>query len=104
MIKLNTWAGRRSFSYEGSVETGTKIVFGKGFSAKITASAYKSLLQHFHGQVVNIGTSRTSPPVGSVGEWMMKNVIKQALTSYIGPILIYEGYAEKIGGPDIKFH
>ena len=103
MTHLHTWAKRSTFSYEGSVKTGTKITFGKGFSVKVNAEDYSSLLSHFRGQVVNIGTSRTTPPSGSVGEWFLCNVMKTNMASYIGPILINEGYAEKISGPDIHF-
>jgi hypothetical protein len=52
---------------------------------------------------VDIGTSRTDPPRGSVGEWLQLNVSKRAIASYVGPILIAEGYAEKAGRPKIGF-
>jgi hypothetical protein len=42
---------------------------------------------------VKIGTSRDAQPDGSVGDWLKANVSKTALTSYVGPILIEEGYA-----------
>ena len=32
MKTLNTWADRSSFSYSGSVETGTKIRYGLGYT------------------------------------------------------------------------
>ena len=50
-----------------------------------------------------IGTSRTDPPRNSVGEWLQLNVTRTALASYVGPILITEGYAEKAGGSKIRF-
>ncbi|RII32966.1 hypothetical protein D2A34_19205 [Clostridium chromiireducens] len=61
-------------------------------------------MKFFSGITTNIGTSRTDPPDKSVGEWLINNVSKVATASYVGAILIYEGYAEKIGGPDIKFN
>ncbi len=106
MEELKTWAGRSSFKYSGSVDKGTKIYYGKDnlYSVYISPNKYSQLLNHFHGQVVNIGTSRTKPPAGSLGEWLMKNVTKTAVASYVGPIIINEGYAEKeeMGKPYIK--
>jgi len=81
----------------------TRLAFGRGGSARISADQYAALLRHFRGKTVNIGTSRDRPPVGSVGEWLQGNVTKIAIASYIGPILGEEGYAERAGGPDIRF-
>lgn len=91
--------------YSGSVKEGTTISYGSGYgySQQISAQQYASLLNHFNGQIVNIGTSRTNPPSGSVGEWLMQNVTRTAMASYVGPILIEEGYAEKVGGAFIRF-
>jgi len=47
-------------------------------------------------------TSRTDPPRGSLGEWLMSNITKTAIASYVGAILTHEGYAEKRGSY-IKF-
>jgi hypothetical protein len=84
---------------------GTRIVYGSGFSVTISADQYAALLNHFRGRIVNIGTSRTDRPPGSVGEWLQDNVTKVAVASYVGPILIEEGYAEKVrdGEPEIRF-
>jgi hypothetical protein len=103
MQTLPTWGERSKFSYSGSVTQGTLIIYGKGFSITVSASEYSSLLNHFQGKVVDIGTSRTNPPSGSVGEWLQFHVSKTAIASYIGPILVVEGYAEKTGGPRIRF-
>ena len=35
-----TWVGRRYFHYTGSVETGTEIVYGKGWKAKVSVQDY----------------------------------------------------------------
>ena len=95
-------AGKSNFSYTGSVELGTTISFGmKGNSLKITPDAYSKMLTNFRGLTVNIGTSRTAPPKGSLGEWF-KDYEGRAVTSYVGPILIREGYAEKIGRSEIR--
>ena len=103
MKTLPTWAGRSQFKYSGSVSQGTKITFGSGFSVTIKADQYSDLLSHFKGKTVDIGTIFTNPPRGSLGEWLQQNVTKTAIASYIGPILIYEKYAVKIGGSQIKF-
>ncbi len=69
-ISLKTWGGQSSFSYSKSELSGITIKFGDGFTAKITMEEYVALIQHFQGQTVNIGTSRTDRPPGSVGEWL----------------------------------
>ena len=102
MEDIKTWAGRSSFSYSGSVEQGTKIIFGKGYSVIINPEVYSKMLIDFKGRTVKIGTSRDHPPKGSLGEWM-KDYESRAITSYVGPILIREGYAEKVGRSELKF-
>jgi hypothetical protein len=95
--RLKTWAGRSTFSYEGSVAQGTLIRFGRlGWPVRIGAEGYRRLLEHFAGKTVHIGTSRDGPPPGSLGEWMQRHVTRTALASYVGPILVHEGYAERI--------
>ncbi len=100
---LPTWAGKSQFKYSGSVSQGTKITYGSGFSIAIKADQYSALLSHFKGKTVDIGTIFTNPPRGSLGEWLQQNVTKVATASYVGPILISENYAVKIGGSQIKF-
>ena len=101
--KIPTWSGKSSFSYSGSILQGTEIAYGNNQKAYVSAEQYAGLLRKFKGQAVNVGTSRTVPPAGSVGEWLMENVTRTAIASYVGPILLEEGYAEKLGGPDIRF-
>ena len=105
MRTLQTWAGGSRFGYAGSVQEGVIINYGKklNFSQRIRDDQFGDLVEHFRGRTVNIGTSRTSPPHGSVGEWLQENVTKTAMASYVGPILIQEGYATRIGGPIIQF-
>lgn len=95
MKTLPTWAGRSEFKYDGSIESGTTIYYGSGFSIRISASQYSAILQNFKGKTVNIGTSRDRAPLGSVGDWLQKNVTPTATASYVGAILIEEGYAIK---------
>lgn len=93
------------FSYTGSVDKGTTIYYGSDFSfrVKISAAQCASLLKHFRGKTANVGTSRDNAPRGSLGEWLQLNVTKTATASYVAPILIAEGYAERAGGPNIRF-
>ncbi len=105
MQTLKTWKGKSTFSYTGSVKQGTKIFYGrKDEEIFICATRYVKLLDHFRGRTVDIGTSRDNRPPGSVGEWLQQSkVTKRAIASYVGPILIAEGYAEKAGGSKIRF-
>jgi len=102
MIELRTWKERSTFSYEGSVQRGTKIIYGSGWTASLSTDDYRQLLNYFKGKRVPCGTSRTNPPNGSLGEWLMKNVTRTAIASYVGAILVHEGYALKLGS-DIQF-
>jgi hypothetical protein len=52
---------------------------------------------------VDAGTSRTDPPAKSVGEWFLANVTKTAIASYVCPILIHEGFAERVDKSQIAF-
>lgn len=103
MKTLRTWAGKSQFTYSGSVTQGTKINFGSGYSVTIGANKYSDLLSHFKCRTVAIGTIRTDPPRGSVGEWLQKNVTKTAIASYVGAILISEQYAANVGDAQIRF-
>ena len=75
--------------------SGTTIYYGSGFSTRVSKEQYSALLQHFRGQTANIGTSRDRAPAGSIGAWLQKYVTPVAIASYIGAILINEGYATK---------
>src|SRR4029077_12702211 len=99
---LPTWASRSKFQYEGSVREGTTIYYGSDFrfADVITATQYMRMLAKFSGQEVSIGTSRTMPPKGSLGEWCTSECGEPAMTSYSGPILLREGYAERGARPD----
>lgn len=102
-VDLETWGGLAGFRYSGSVRLGTKITYGRMKHASITAEEYRALLRRFRGTTVNIGTTRTYPPGGSVGDWLMANVTRSGIASYVGPVLVAEGYAEKVDGPMIRF-
>jgi hypothetical protein len=102
MPVLSTWDNRSSFEFTGSVRYGTKITYGETGEVRVSAQDYQRLRAHFQGQTVDIGTSRTKPPAGSLGEWLKNNVSASAIASYVGPILIYHGHAQKIGKSQIE--
>jgi len=97
--ELATWAGGSCFEYDGCVKVGTAIHFGKcgKWKQRVTAEQYARLLGHFRGRTVDIGTSRDNRPEGSVGEWLQKYVCETAIASYVGAILVEEGYARRDG-------
>lgn len=105
MRTLPTWAHLSKFMYSGSLKEGVTIKCGKAFrfTQRIKAKQFRHLLDCFRGRTVSIGTSRTTPPPGSVGEWLQANVTKTAIASYVGPILIKENYATKVRRSMIRF-
>ena len=94
---LPTWSGESSFRYEGSVTTGITIRCGSEFSRRysLCASQLREVLTLFAGREVPIGTHRTAPPKGSIGEWILLHFKRGGMMSYLGPILIEEGYAQR---------
>lgn len=101
MPQLPTWTGRSSFKYTGSVSNGTVITYGSGFKVTVSAADYSALIKNFSGSTVDIGTSRGTARPRSLGDWLQRNITKTAIASYVGPILINEGYAVKIGRSQI---
>lgn len=102
MKSLKTWGGRSQFEYDGSIMEGTTIYYGSESKIYISPKQYSQLLNHFKGESVEMGTSRDSAPIGSVGEWLQDNVTRTAIASYVGSILIHEGFATK-NGSTIEF-
>jgi hypothetical protein len=98
---LKTWAGSAKFGYCGSVTDGTKITLYGACRVLISASNYESLLEHFRGCTVDLGTS-FKPPGGSIGVWLVSNVTKTKIASHVGAILIAEDYAERVGKSGIR--
>ena len=101
-MTLRTWGRRSQFQYTGSVETGTDITYGEGRKARVNAHHYVALRQRFLNRQVPVGTSMTDPPANSLGAWLQANVTRTAIASYVGPILVREGYAERVGEHDIR--
>jgi len=104
--RMPTWAGKSEFECDGAVGEDITFYYGKNFShtLKISACDVTKLLTAYAGMEASIGTSRTDPPAGSVGAWLKLNVIETAIASYLGPILIADGYATRGSGSDrIRF-
>lgn len=101
---MSTWSGKKSFLYSGSVDHGVTLYLGTGYAYHLNVSkeSFQNILHTFSGRTIPIGTSRTNPPEDSFGKWMLDN-IKTAIASYIGPILIAEGYAAKASKVEIEF-
>jgi len=97
----NTWGGRSTFDYVGSVETGTRITFGQRRIVEVSAQQYAALRRNFLNRTVPVGTSRTNAPDESLGSWLQTHVTPTAIASYVAPILILEEYAERAGDSDI---
>ena len=98
---LDAWGKRGRFTYAGSVEKGTRIVYGRSQSFTVSAAAYADLLTRFRGQLAPIGNSRR-PSRGSLGAWLKAHVGGENLAAYVGPILTHEGYAER-EGDEVRF-
>ena len=92
---LHTWDCHSRFCYAGSVKEGTLILYGGGFSKEIPASVYQRMIAQFSGRTVCCETSRSSPKSGSLGMWLGENVSNAAVASFVGAILVSEGYAKK---------
>ncbi len=97
-----TWAERSHFEYSGSVEAGTEIIYGNGWKVFVSNEQYGVLRKHFRDLIIPVGTSRTAPPADSLGAWLQSNVTKSAIVSYVGPILVLEGYAIRVGKHEIN--
>lgn len=98
---FKTWTGKAEFGYSGSVSDGTEIALYGTNRVLISASNYESMLEHFRGCTVDLGTS-FKPPGGSVGIWLVSNVTRTKIVSRVGAILIAEGYAERVGKSGIR--
>jgi hypothetical protein len=99
---LSTWGGRSRFTYDGSVEGGTDITYGEGRRARVDAHHFVDLRHRFLNREESIGTSRTDTAANSLGGWLQANVTRTAIATYVGSILVHEGYAERVGDHDIR--
>lgn len=94
---LHTWTKRGRFSYQGDLTTGTKVLYGRGSSFLVPAALYAELLAQFRGRDVAVGASRT-PPRDSLNAWLRRRLPDvEVPVTYVGPILVAEGAAERDG-------
>lgn len=91
--KIKTLATGTEFEYSGSVIKGLTLVVGDGYTYKVSNEILSDLSKQFFGREVSLGTSRTDPPEGSIGEWLI-NKMSTNLASYIAPVLVDEGFAD----------
>ena len=54
------------------------------------------MIRAFKGkeEKVPLGPTRGTPRAGSVEAWVRLNLTKVAIASYLGPILVHEGWAQ----------
>ncbi|MDR7074729.1 hypothetical protein [Fictibacillus barbaricus] len=103
MKELHTIPKKSPFKYEGSLEEGIILYFGTGRKEKMNQKQCLLLLDNFKGKRVVVGRSFNSPPPHSLGEWLLTNVSKRAIASYVAPVLIEEGFAKWVGSKEIQF-
>ncbi len=99
MKRLKTWGERTYFEYDDSDSSKISIYYGTDLKWKVELhrSDYEKLIKEFSSKTVPIGTSLDKPPVGSVGEWIMKNLKTSQIAYILGAILVEDGYATKNG-------
>lgn len=101
---VDTWGGRSEFEYQGNVQQGTVIIYGNNNRITITAEQYQQLINHFVGQNVTVSPERTDPEAGSLEDWLHQNVTRTAIASYVAPILVQEGIADRTPENTLMFH
>jgi hypothetical protein len=100
--ELHTLYRKVPFLYDGGVgrDTVIRTQGRRPQTIRITAVQWRKLLEHFQEQEVKIGRSKSSPPAGSLGEWLNQALRKPGAASYVAPILVSEGYATEISEED----
>ncbi|HJN15124.1 MAG TPA: EcsC family protein [Armatimonadota bacterium] len=101
---LATWSCRSIFSYSGSVEDGLAIYRGitRVKTTQIDKDVLKKISKELGKQTVSVGMSRGKAPEGSLDKWLVENDLRHPLASCVAPILVAEGYAERVGKRDLK--
>jgi excisionase family DNA binding protein len=93
-----TFGGQSTFSYSGSVATGTIIWPSKkaNYKLRFDAAKWALLLDTFRGKEVRAGLNFAQPEEGSFGQWIKQHFdTKMGPAAYVGGILIKEGYASR---------
>lgn len=102
-IPLRTAANGVEFKACRTV-SGYQLHFGgNSGSAIVQTATLQQVAHHFAGQRVAIGASRTSPPEGSLGEYLQRHVSKLGLASYVAPLLVHLGLADLDGSRYLVF-
>ena len=101
MTTIETLGGparRRTFTYRGSVSSG--VVLMHGVPTPIDRELFDAVRRAFSGRTIPLGTGRTNPTPGGLGEWLAQSsrtVNRRALTSghaaFVAAILVHEGLA-----------
>lgn len=99
---MNTWGKRGRFAYQGDLAAGTKILRGRQDPFVVPPALYAELLARFAGKTVEIGLSRR-PARGSLGSWLRAHLGVDVAVAYVGPILVAEGAAERVGEDELRF-
>ena len=102
--KLNTWGNRTTFKYRClkiqspmiTVVQGYEIYFGKNNIQYLSQKDIDRIKNKFGGRTIVCGPAHSIPKDGSLEEWLMNNVSNGiSIASYVAPLLIHLGYAEK---------
>jgi len=80
----------------GQRSQGNNISHGRGILPPLQFERYRVAPDtEFSGREVKIGTHRTAPPDGSIGDWIKGRFKLGGIMSYLGVVLVEEGYAER---------
>lgn len=100
---MSAWGKKGRFTYAGDLERGTRVRYGRSSAFIVPPSMYAELLAHFAGKTVDIGVSR-NPPRHSLGSWLKARIHEPDVpVAYVGPILVAEGAAERVGDDSLVF-
>lgn len=99
---LDAWGKRGRFTYQGSLELGTRVLYRRGETFVVPAETYAALLARFAGKEAPIGLSRR-PARGTLGSWLRAHGGIELALAYVGPILVREGAAERVDETTLRF-
>ena len=92
---VRTFGGGADFRYRGTTDTGTVIRYSKDeLELVLTQADYLRIWERFRGREVKVGTSQ-SPPQDSLGAFLIREITHVGAASYVGRLLLEDGYAWK---------
>ena len=92
---VRTFGGGAEFRCRGTTDTGTVIRYGKDeLELVVTQADYSKIWERFRGRDVKVGTSQ-SPPQDSLGAFLISEITHVGAASYVGQLLVEDGYAWK---------